>query len=263
MSLAKAVTHLRAQQWTSVFIELAIVVLGVFIGIQASNWNAAQVEKRKGEEFAQRLLQDLRQDLVGRERMVSYYQAVMDSGEKAIDLLESPAPDPKALVINAYRATEYNFYTMTRATWDELVSSGEIAILPPYVDRANISTFFTFDAAKDTKDAFERSPYRQRIRRIIPHAVQQAIRAGCGDVLDEIANVVAFKADCKLDVTDAEIAAAAAELVNDPGVLPDLRLHFSTMIAAVNNVSGDVVLVKRALASFDEQARRLGAGAKP
>ena len=44
MSLAKAVTHLRAQQWTSVFIELAIVVLGVFIGIQASNWNAAQVE---------------------------------------------------------------------------------------------------------------------------------------------------------------------------------------------------------------------------
>src|SRR5690242_13461250 len=106
MSLAKAVTHLRAQQWTSVFIELAIVVLGVFIGIQASNWNAAQVEKRKGEEFAQRLLQDLRQDLVGRERMVSYYQAVMDSGEKAIDLLKSPAPDPKALVVNAYRATE-------------------------------------------------------------------------------------------------------------------------------------------------------------
>lgn len=263
MIVSRIVARIKSQQWMAVFIELSIVVLGVFIGIQASNWNAVQVERRKGEEFAERLLQDLRQDLVGRERMVSYYQAVMDSGEKTVALLNSPVPDPKALVVNAYRATEYNFYTMTRATWDELVSSGEIGILPAYVDRADISTFFTFDAAKDTKDAFDRSPYRQRIRRIIPHAVQQAIRAGCGDVMDEIANVVAFKPDCQLDVSDSEIVAAAAALANDPGVLPDLRLHFSTMIAAVNNVSGDVVLVKRALASFDEKTRSSDVGTKP
>jgi hypothetical protein len=263
MIVSRVVARIKSQQWTAVFIELSIVVLGVFIGIQASNWNAAQVERRKGEEFAERLLQDLRQDLVGRERMVAYYEAVKDSGEKAVELLKSPAPDPKALVVNAYRATEYNFYTMIRATWDELVSSGEIGILPAYVDRDDISTFYTFDAAKDTKDAFDRSPYRQRIRRIIPHAVQQAIRAGCGDVMDEIANVVAFKPDCRLDVSDAEIAAAAAELVNDPSVLADLHLHFSTMIAAVNNVSGDVVLLRRAVASFDDKARRTDAGAKP
>ena len=89
---SRFIEHLRKQHWTGVFIELAIVVLGVFIGIQASNWNAAQADRKKGEEFAARLLQDLRQDLVGRERMIAYYRAVQDSAAKAAVLLESPAP---------------------------------------------------------------------------------------------------------------------------------------------------------------------------
>ncbi len=252
MISARVIELIRQQHWTAAVIELGIVVLGVFIGIQASNWNAAQVDRKKGEEFAARLLQDLRQDLVGRERMIAYYQSVQDSAGKAAVLLGSPAPDPKTLVVNAYRATEYNYYLMFRATWDELVSSGEIGILPSNIDENDISTFFTFDSGRDAKDAFERSPYRQRVRRIIPQAVQQAIRAGCSDEMDEIGNVVAFRPECRLDVSDAEIAAAAAELVKDPDVLPDLRFHFSTINSAVNSISGDVVLLKRAIASFDE-----------
>jgi hypothetical protein len=80
-------------------------MLGVFIGIQASNWNAAREEMIKGAEVAHRLLQDLRVDLRGdRVKMVSYYRAVYASAEKTVALLRGPAPDPKALVVNAYRA---------------------------------------------------------------------------------------------------------------------------------------------------------------
>lgn len=263
MILSRVVAHMKSQQWTSVIIELVIVVLGVFIGIQASNWNAAQADRKKGEEFAARLLQDLRRDLVGRERMIAYYQAVQESAAKAAVLLESPAPDPKLLLVNAYRASEFNYYIMMRATWDELVSSGEIGILPPNIDENDVSTFFTFDSGKDAKDSFERSPYRRRVRSVIPQAVQQAIRAGCSDQMDEIGNVVAFRPECTLDVTDAEIAAAAAALVKDPELLPDLRFHFSTINSAVDGISGDVVLLKRAIASFDGNDRRPGAGTKP
>lgn len=260
MIIKRIVEQMKQQRWNSVFIELIIVVLGVFIGIQASNWNAAQADRKKGEEFAARLLQDLRRDLVGRERMIAYYRAVQESAGKAAVLLESPALDPKALVVNAYRATEYNYYLTMRATWDELVSSGDIGILPSNIDENEISTFFTFDSGKDAKDAFERSPYRERVRRIIPQEVQQAIRAGCSDETDEIGNVLAFRPECKLDVSDPEIAAAAADLVKDPDVLPDLRFHFSTINSAVSGISGDVVLLKRAIASFEEDAAQHGAG---
>jgi len=35
--------HLKAQHWTGVFIELVIVILGVFIGMQVQDWNSARI----------------------------------------------------------------------------------------------------------------------------------------------------------------------------------------------------------------------------
>ena len=44
--------HLRQQDWAAVAIDLAIVVLGVFLGIQASNWN----DERRNRRIANRPL---------------------------------------------------------------------------------------------------------------------------------------------------------------------------------------------------------------
>ena len=38
--LRHVIAHLRRQDWTAVAIELVVVIVGVFIGVQASNWNA-------------------------------------------------------------------------------------------------------------------------------------------------------------------------------------------------------------------------------
>ena len=45
MIFKRAVAKLRAQEWTAILIELGIVILGVFIGTQVSNWNAGRLEK--------------------------------------------------------------------------------------------------------------------------------------------------------------------------------------------------------------------------
>ena len=48
--------RLRGRSWSSVAIELAIVVLGVFIGIQVSNWNQDRLADRQAAEFTARLM---------------------------------------------------------------------------------------------------------------------------------------------------------------------------------------------------------------
>jgi len=44
--------HVNAQNRTAVELDFVIVVTGVFIGIQVSNWNAARAENESAREYA-------------------------------------------------------------------------------------------------------------------------------------------------------------------------------------------------------------------
>ena len=63
MILSRVIEHARAQHWTAVFLDFVIVVLGVFIGIQVSNWNAAQGDKREYQQALKRYQQELAANL--------------------------------------------------------------------------------------------------------------------------------------------------------------------------------------------------------
>ena len=60
MILRRLTQSLKAQNWTAIWIEFVLLVLGVFLGIQVSNWNATRIEQQKSAEFTQRLKSDLR-----------------------------------------------------------------------------------------------------------------------------------------------------------------------------------------------------------
>lgn len=48
MLLRRVIEHVKTQNWTAVALDFVIVVVGVFIGIQVSNWNADRsLEKQK------------------------------------------------------------------------------------------------------------------------------------------------------------------------------------------------------------------------
>jgi len=51
--------HLRQQQWTAVLIELVILVVGVFLGIQATDW----VDERNNRAAEARHLEEIAEDL--------------------------------------------------------------------------------------------------------------------------------------------------------------------------------------------------------
>jgi len=49
----------RKQDWFTVMVEIIIVVLGVFIGLQVNNWNAARGDRADEMSFLQRLHPDI------------------------------------------------------------------------------------------------------------------------------------------------------------------------------------------------------------
>ena len=84
----RVIEQLRAQQWVAVFIELAIVVLGVFIGLQVSNWNQDRESARQGANFAERLKSDLRHEDWVYQLMIDYNRQVLKSAMEAVSALE-------------------------------------------------------------------------------------------------------------------------------------------------------------------------------
>ena len=55
MTLRRVVDHFRRQEWTAIAIDLVIVVVGVFIGMQVSNWNEERQPRQRAVVFTERL----------------------------------------------------------------------------------------------------------------------------------------------------------------------------------------------------------------
>jgi len=220
----------------------------VFLGIQAANWNGDRLDREKGRLFVERLTEDLRNDLNSRKALVSYYEAVISSGERTVKRMNaSSIDDPLALVIDAYRATEYNHRPPTRATFDEIVSTGSLGLLPSEVLQAGLVEYYRYDNSLAMREAVRESSYRLRVRRLLPHDVQTAIRATCSDVFNDTYERIGFNEDCELGLPASQIMRAAEILYSDGSLLGDLRLHFSVLNAQLPNFRGEVVLLEAAI----------------
>ena len=51
--------HVNNQNLTAIVIELLVVVLGVFIGLQVDNWNQSRIEQNTVKSYYDRLIEDL------------------------------------------------------------------------------------------------------------------------------------------------------------------------------------------------------------
>jgi hypothetical protein len=253
MILRRITEHVKAQNWTAVALDFVIVVVGVFIGIQVANWNERQAEKRLGVYYAERLGEDVRGELEKNRTITDYYAAVLDSVRRADVLLAAPDADPKELVLEAYRATEVTYIAPVRATWDQIVSSGHLGLLPEDAAGSGLSAYYEFDVALDVYDYGLESEYRKTVRKIIPISVQAAIRDGCSDIRDDAQVITGFVRDCRLDVDDATLFETAEILKNNPAVRDSLRYQYSDVISANLNLSGNVVVLQRALEALTSE----------
>ena len=85
---------------------------------------------KKAAIFTERLKADLRNEAFFYQYMIEYNQDVLSSAEKAVNALTGKVlSSDEQLLINAYRATQYKQPQRFRATYDELISTGNIGLI--------------------------------------------------------------------------------------------------------------------------------------
>jgi hypothetical protein len=88
MLLRRVIGHFRQQEWTAIAIDFVIVVLGVVIGIQVSNWNESRVLRERERSLLQQLLIDLESDRATGEFGVESANRIDAAAEVLLAVLE-------------------------------------------------------------------------------------------------------------------------------------------------------------------------------
>jgi hypothetical protein len=132
MILRRLVAHLKDQHWTGVFIELVIVVLGVFIGMQVSNWNADRGERAAEIGYLGGLEEDVDYSTGSLQRFIRNLETQQTARTRLYDY----ATDPKSTLEPAERDRlvldglfELPQLDINEVTFETLKSSGRLSAI--------------------------------------------------------------------------------------------------------------------------------------
>lgn len=131
MILRRVAEDLKKQHWTAIAIDLVIVVLGVFIGLQVNNWNEARNEHARERKYLERLLVDFDANV---KTLETYVDERRRDGQTLTDLAAAlreggKAPTQDALQESLCRWFAAPLPALRHGTYNELVSSGGLSVL--------------------------------------------------------------------------------------------------------------------------------------
>jgi hypothetical protein len=240
----RVIEQLREQQWLSVGIELVIVVLGVFIGLQASNWNQERASARQGAIFAERLKADLRHEDWVYQFLIDYNRQVLKNADQAVSALEGKTTlSDEALLVSAYRATQYKQPLRRRSTYDELISTGTIGLILDEKMRETAMRLYNVTTMDNMTREGRESGYREAFRMALPNEVHRALGRQCGDRYIEpgdyeaIASVLDYP--CRTGLSGQAISEAAEVLRSTPNLAPLLRLRIADIETRMGDLTGN------------------------
>jgi hypothetical protein len=182
MRFGRFISHAAGHNWFAAAIDVVVLVVGIFLGMQVNNWNQARIDREKGHEYRLRLINEIRTDEVALTSRKLYFSEVLRHAKEALAALDRPAnPDGAAFLIDAYQASQITPTRPARAVYEEIVSTGNAQNLGNAALREQVANYYTVQASTAVVLDFV-PPYREHLRQSMPSAAQEAIRAQCPEI---------------------------------------------------------------------------------
>jgi hypothetical protein len=254
MIYKRFVANLRAQNWFAIGVELAIVVVGVFIGTWVANWNQERAAQAETRRMIAQLDPSLRFLQAYFDGIRTYYGVTR---RYATTAQAGWAGDPKIsdsdFVVAAYQASQISGIGTNGSAWANVLGADRLRDIEDVELRTDLSTLMSSDYSQIDVAAVD-TPYRRNVRRLIPIDVQDGIRNRCGDqpphTIDEY---VTLPYPCDVTIAPEMARPIAAKLRSRPEVFEDLQWHMAAQAALIGNLGP----FEAATARVREQLRRL------
>ena len=251
--------HAVHHNWFAAAIDFLIVVIGVYLGIQASNWNQARETRAQAREYRAMLQSDLDANLENLATRRRYYGWVRNEALATLADLDRPsAALDQQFLVDAYQATQIQPWALKRNTYDEILSVGAMASLGDPLLRDKIANYYVTSDVTGANIAVI-PPYRDIVRRVMPYAVQQAIRARCNERLVQNSrgsvDIILPTGMCELGLDSDTVRRAVIQVHDWPGLALDLNrqlVDLDQKLVSVDAIYRRATALKADLKKADE-----------
>lgn len=169
MLLRQLTEHVKAQNWFAVALDFAIVIIGVFMGIQVSNWNESRLARAEEAALIQRISTDFERIQADSERSLAYHRGILADLKTLVRSLRAgnledehiPAVERALFLGIAFQTSADHSGTFT-----ELLSSGRANILSEhdllaelvayedFLERFTVASTYFIDMASNVQQHF-------------------------------------------------------------------------------------------------------------
>jgi hypothetical protein len=231
MGMNKLSARLRAHDWLAAMIELVIVVVGILIALQVSNWNQDRRDHARADSYYRRLHDGLVADRQSMDATLLFWAQVSNYGQEAMAYAETGQRVDDSnwkTVLAWYQASQLMPFELEDTTFLEMRDNGDLALIASEDLRKRLAEYYRLTATGTLRaNILRHDPaFRQQIRGLTPWAVQQYIWEHCyrqlGGVRQELI-------DCPAPIGEDASAALLDTYRHTDGLLPNLRYWVSTL----------------------------------
>jgi hypothetical protein len=204
-------TAVRARDWAAVMIEFSIVVLGIFVALQAENWNQGRRDRQLEQDYISRLADETKANI---DILTAHEQIFEEKLQFIFALPDLPLDDalqrdPQGFMYQLDYSSYVQIPNLRSETYQELESSGRLAILRDARVRSAIAS--SQNDYRSTRSVFIEpiGNYRRLLFETLPGRsfYDYRLEAGAVDAAAVVASIDAFRSDPRFEAAaNAEIA---------------------------------------------------------
>lgn len=200
MQLRRVISHVREQNWIAVGSYFVMLVLGILLALQISEWNQARLDRVREHAFLERIANDLDQSVADLEYGIRLAQQRKAWGRLLMDAAKDEArvrADPAEFVVALYTAA-WTFSPPVRShAFDELRSAGELGLVRDQALLVAITEFYTRIARGAQWNyirELRQTEYDRRVAGILDYAQILTVSAGQQDPAITVADALGARA---------------------------------------------------------------------
>lgn len=167
----------RELNWFAIAIDFLILVAGVFLGIQAANWNDSRKERVEERRYYAQILDDLRADQRTLQDALERAAKFDLAAENTLQAMRSgipPTSTPGRFAVDIHYAGWLYIPRPSRRTYDELISTGNLGLLQNDSAKAAIADYYSsFDDLRQWDDLLrsQQDRYWEATAGVLPRPV--------------------------------------------------------------------------------------------